>query len=704
MSDPLIGKQLGDYRIDGIIGHGGMARVYRGYDEKLDRYAAVKVIEPNLIASGEEDEYRDRFLREARSIARLNHSSIVGIYQFAQADNFYFIAMAYVDGHNLREIMKGYVEQGKLMPRDEMLEIIDQIASGLDYAHKQGIIHRDVKPSNIIVNEEGEAVLTDFGLALNTVEGTIGNTFGSVHYIAPEQAISSAQAVPQSDQYSLGIVVYEMLTGRVPFDDASAMSVALKHISDPPPPPSEINPNITPEVERVLMKALDKEPSKRYKSSREFVGALKEALNTMESLGVPQSTRAVPPSGDEGKMEDSPTVTDTSSRPSVESPLSRQTATVVGGGNNNRNMMVAGGVGVVIVAVLLLLASGALNPVDVPATETAVAIAERNMTETQSVNLTATSDANATALAIVELTDIAIENATATESANLTATAEAEATATAQAEMTATAIVGMTETARAIAIATSIAEENATSTQLANLTATSIANATATEIMQLTDTAIEDATATQGAVFTVTAEFLESVTETPSPTPTRTPTPTDTPTPTNTPTSTPTSTLTPTNTPTPTPALVAVSDDAPLLLRYDGRTLLLTNRSSDDNERLDVSTLQFILFETNDDGNLVRSASLDLSEWSRANSPLRLQRCLQIWDGNRFGGPADTNAIAEDSCTATPFWQTSIETFWMSSDPNAYFEVRFGPVDVIAECPVAFPRSFGEMRCAVNLP
>ena len=221
ITDPLIGKRLGDYLIEGVLGTGGMARVYRGYDDNLDRYAAIKVIEPQLIASAEEDEYRERFLREARAIARLNHPRIVGVYQFNQIGNLYYIAMEYIEGRNLRDVLKTYLRQDKLMPTGDMLKVLLDIGDALDYAHKQSIIHRDVKPSNIIVTEEGNAVLTDFGLALNAVEGTIGNTFGSVHYIAPEQAISSAQAVPQSDQYSLGIVAYELLTGRVPFDDAS---------------------------------------------------------------------------------------------------------------------------------------------------------------------------------------------------------------------------------------------------------------------------------------------------------------------------------------------------------------------------------------------------------------------------------------------------------------------------------------------------
>ena len=254
MTDPLIGKKLGDYNIEGVLGTGGMARVYRGYDDNLDRYAAIKVIEPQLIASVEEDEYRERFLREARAIARLNHPNIVSIYQFNQIGNVYYIAMEYAKGDNLRDILKSYIRQGRIMPTDELMAVLTDIADALDYAHQQNIIHRDIKPSNIIVTEAHGAVLTDFGLALNAMEGTIGNTFGSVHYIAPEQAISSAQSVPQSDQYSLGIVAYELLTGRVPFDDASAMSVALKHISDPPPPPTELKRSSL--IRRIIQRAL----------------------------------------------------------------------------------------------------------------------------------------------------------------------------------------------------------------------------------------------------------------------------------------------------------------------------------------------------------------------------------------------------------------------------------------------------------------
>ncbi len=277
-SDPLIHKKLGDYTIKSLLGRGGMARVYTGYDENLDRYAAVKVIDAQLIAGDDREEYYQRFQREARAIARLNHPNIVGIYQFGKEDADYYMAMVFIEGEDLRHILKRHNRDSVKLPHKLILQIMRAMASALDYAHAEGVIHRDIKPSNILVTKEGNAVLTDFGLALSIPEGTLGNTFGSAHYIAPEQAVSSAQAVAQSDLYSLGVCLYEMLTGRVPFDDDSAMSVALKHLSDIPPPPSQLNADISPQVEQVIMKALEKEPQDRYQSGADLVDALEEAL------------------------------------------------------------------------------------------------------------------------------------------------------------------------------------------------------------------------------------------------------------------------------------------------------------------------------------------------------------------------------------------------------------------------------------------
>ena len=197
------------------------------------------------------------------------------------------MAMVFIEGRDLGQILKDHTVNGTLLPHDEVFQIVHDIGSALDYAHEVGVIHRDIKPSNIMVTHDHRAVLTDFGLALSVPEGTLGNTFGSAYYIAPEQAISSANAVAQSDLYSLGVVLFQMLTGRVPFDDPSAMSVALMHLSDTPPSPRAVNPALSPAIEQVVLRALEKEPSRRYQSGAQMIKALESALaesNTSEPL------------------------------------------------------------------------------------------------------------------------------------------------------------------------------------------------------------------------------------------------------------------------------------------------------------------------------------------------------------------------------------------------------------------------------------
>lgn len=280
LPDPLIGRKLGDYKIVALLGKGGMARVYKGFDEALQRYAAVKVITGEF-ATADEAEYTARFQREARAIARLHHPNIVSIYQFGQVEGMYYMAMVFLDGKDLRVMLKEAATRGERIPPLIILKMAREICSALDYAHTQGVIHRDIKPSNIMMTTNG-AVLTDFGLALTTMEGTLGDTFGSAHYIAPEQAVSSARAVPQSDLYSFGVVLYEALTGKVPFDDPSAMTVALKHLNEEPPPPTFYNPDLPSEVEKVLLMALHKDPRQRYATCHDLYLALDTALKRTE--------------------------------------------------------------------------------------------------------------------------------------------------------------------------------------------------------------------------------------------------------------------------------------------------------------------------------------------------------------------------------------------------------------------------------------
>src|SRR5579859_192622 len=259
--DPLIGRQLANFHIEHVLGRGGMAQVYYGQDLKLNRPVAIKVIDARFRGN---PAYAKRFVREAQAVATWRHENIAQVYYADEDDGLYYFAMEYIDGLNLAELISQYTALGELTPHTDVLLIGRAVASALDYAHQKGVIHRDVKPSNIVLDKQGRAILTDFGLALLTEIGTRGQILGSPHYIAPEQAISSARAVPQSDLYSVGVILYEMFTGQLPFDAEEPMEVALLHISATPRPPRELRPAISPDLEIVILKCLAKEPAERY--------------------------------------------------------------------------------------------------------------------------------------------------------------------------------------------------------------------------------------------------------------------------------------------------------------------------------------------------------------------------------------------------------------------------------------------------------
>lgn len=276
--DPFIGIKLGSYEILEAIGEGGMARIYKGYHAQLNRYAAIKVVHWGL---QEDPAFTERFRREAQAIASLRHPNIVQIYDFGQHESGYYMAMEFIDGSDLAVILREARTQQKQLPPEQIVKTVKGVAAALDYAHRNGVIHRDVKPSNIMLNREGQPILTDFGLVmlpLQASQATMGSVFGTPHYVAPEQAISSADAVPASDIYSLGVVLFEMMTGRVPFDDESPLSVALKHVSDAPPLPTSINPNIPVQLEDVILKALAKVPADRFETAAELAYAVEDAF------------------------------------------------------------------------------------------------------------------------------------------------------------------------------------------------------------------------------------------------------------------------------------------------------------------------------------------------------------------------------------------------------------------------------------------
>jgi eukaryotic-like serine/threonine-protein kinase len=275
IEDDLIGTEFDEYRLEALLGEGGMARVYRGRDMNLQRYAAIKVITPNL---RQDPGYLVRFEREARAIARLEHPNIVRLYRYGEANGLLYMAMQYIEGSNLDAVLRSYRQDGEYIEYIEAVRLIGEIGMALDYVHSQGIIHRDVKSSNIILDRVGQAHLADFGLALLIQIGTRGEVFGSPHYVAPEQAISSAKAVPQSDLYSLGVISWEMFTGQLPFDAENPMEIAEKHLSQEPPLPRSIRPELPARLEAVLLKALAKKPADRYQSGFDLASAIDAAF------------------------------------------------------------------------------------------------------------------------------------------------------------------------------------------------------------------------------------------------------------------------------------------------------------------------------------------------------------------------------------------------------------------------------------------
>src|SRR5579859_2402465 len=298
--DPLIGMQLGDYTIQTLIGRGGMANVYEALDERLGRKAAVKVMR---IEHDHDDELTQRFVREARAAANLDHPNIVSVYQFGEGPHLYYIAMKLIEGRTLLNILKRLRQQKKYLEPTQVQTIVEQIAAALDYAHTKGVVHRDVKPSNIMLTEDNRAFLTDFGLTMQLGEdSTAGTAFGTPRYIAPEQAIASHKAVPQSDIYSLGVVLYEMATGQPPFDSESPMTLALRHITHQPPAPITVRADLPHPVQTVILKALEKRPDNRWPTATAMAEALNSAYDgaepnvtiSNEVLETPASLQAKP--------------------------------------------------------------------------------------------------------------------------------------------------------------------------------------------------------------------------------------------------------------------------------------------------------------------------------------------------------------------------------------------------------------------------
>jgi Flp pilus assembly protein TadD/tRNA A-37 threonylcarbamoyl transferase component Bud32 len=286
-------EKFGKYKIVEEVGRGGFADVYKAVDTTLDRTVALKFLEPRLLR---EPTFVKRFQREAKLAANLKHPNIVIIHEFAWEASTVYMAMEFLEGRTLKEVIR---EEGPLPP-SRIVKMVGQIASALDYAHERGLVHRDIKPSNIMVGADDQVTVMDFGIAkaaTQTALTTTGKIFGTPEYMSPEQAEGVEEPDARSDVYSLGVVVYEMFTGEVPFSGTTPLSVMRGHADKPPPLPSEISPAVSPAVEAVLLKALAKKREARYQSAGEMAVALQRAVSgaVVEEVEAPPLVEPPPP-------------------------------------------------------------------------------------------------------------------------------------------------------------------------------------------------------------------------------------------------------------------------------------------------------------------------------------------------------------------------------------------------------------------------
>lgn len=290
----MMSKQILAQRYELIerIGDGGMASVYRAHDQLLDRYVAVKILHPQF---ANDEDFIVRFRKEAQGAAKLSHANIVNIYDVGECDNQYFIVMEYVEG----ETLKNKIQREKTLSIEAVLDIGGQIVGALEHAHTHNLIHCDIKPHNILIKPNGQVKVADFGIARAASSTTMtysGNVVGSVHYISPEQAQGNS-ITPKSDIYSLGVVFYEMLTGRVPFQGENVVSIALKHLQEQPQPIHELRPEVPPVLEAIVLKAMEKDPQKRFSSTQLIVdiqNAQKQLFPNEDAAEDPYATRVIP--------------------------------------------------------------------------------------------------------------------------------------------------------------------------------------------------------------------------------------------------------------------------------------------------------------------------------------------------------------------------------------------------------------------------
>lgn len=285
----LVGQIIGKYRIIERLGRGGMAEVYKGYDENLERFVAIKVMHPFLAS---EEDFIRRFRREAKAMAALNHPNIVKVYDFDTAGSRSYIVMEYLSQGTLKDRQEELARKGQQLSLVEALQIVLQITDALAFAHSRGMIHRDIKPPNIMFNDHGAAILSDFGIAkVASVQSftQTGAMIGSPAYMSPEQGLGKP-GDERSDIYSLGVLFYQLVTGRLPYAADTPLAVVLKHVNEPVPDPSSLNPAIPAGIRSVITTAMAKDPDERYSTAKAMADALREVLRS----GDPALANAMP--------------------------------------------------------------------------------------------------------------------------------------------------------------------------------------------------------------------------------------------------------------------------------------------------------------------------------------------------------------------------------------------------------------------------
>jgi serine/threonine-protein kinase len=288
-TETLIGQTLGKYKITQHLGRGGMAEVYKGYREDLDRTVAIKLMHAFLVA---EQDFLFRFKREARAMAKMRHTNIVSVYDFdVHGDNIYYLVMEYIGGGTLKEKLMALAEKGLRLPLDHAIRIAMEVANALTYAHSREMVHRDIKPANIMLDETGKAILTDFGI-VKLVGGqsmaftATGALIGTPAYMSPEQALGKPGDA-RSDLYSLGVLLFQMVTGQLPYAADTPLAVVMKHVNDPLPVPTEFNPDVPVQVQEIILRAMAKEPEDRYQSSAEMAAALRAVNPSHATAAIP---------------------------------------------------------------------------------------------------------------------------------------------------------------------------------------------------------------------------------------------------------------------------------------------------------------------------------------------------------------------------------------------------------------------------------